>query len=166
MRFSEWKVKRDEFLALLDPIGSGHKSVIANYFLDKARDGETNPTLICRAIYLDNWHYRERHPERAKDKPHVVKLLEIMENPEHRQKCLDYAEYAIWWASLSPETAQEIRVHWKNESKPLARHYKEEWMKAQRPTDGQIQILRSLGCHEMPVNRLEASRWIDTRMDV
>lgn len=92
-------------------------------------------------------HAWNTEPEQQKS---LFRLMQ--ENP---QAALGYAEYYIWWESLSKFEKEQHRA-------PKREQFKDEWMEQQPPTQKQLDLIAAKGYQgEAPDNRWAASRIID-----
>ena len=136
-------MKRD-FLNHFEPRQRGH---IANIFLAPVRQGVIEPHRIVSAVRQDllaeivRWKRWGKHKGIQRNE-HLLSVIDT-----HFDSALDYAEWAIWWESLSVQEKQRVRA--------------EKWMAQQPATEKQTKYLRALGYHGEIESKLQASELID-----
>jgi hypothetical protein len=157
--------------AFLDLIPQPQRGPLTNDFLQPIRRLElSDPSAICREVckgYLrairqheaklnqpapwwagDDSYYADLETRRVR----LQHYYDVM--CEYKELALGFAEWAVWWETLSPKQKEQIR-------RPQSDQYRAEWMSKQPPTDKQLALLERYGYQGEVPDRQRASDLID-----
>ena len=142
-----WDDSNDERRRILEDCPVKLRGYFTNLFLSPVRRGLREPQQIVSSIVqelegkLNRWGPDENKRE----------YLAIIQS--YRIEALDFADWAVWYHSLSPEeiAARKQKLH---------DDFRREWMSSQPATDKQISYLRVLGYDGDVTSKQEASELI------
>ncbi len=129
------------------------RSAIANRFFKSVREGATTPEEVLRAVKADTiarMLFASR--EVWNDERRLLSLLEGKEVRLYIKEVLDRE-------SLPTEEKQRLKA-------VRSDQYRQEYLRAQKPTERQLRYLKYLGCPTIPSDRLEASELIEQSKEV
>lgn len=126
------------------------RSLVANQFCGAVRAGAKTSENVLEWVSFDCRKRLEDRYATPESREVQEKLLNMLDTDEAE----NYANYTLWWETLTPQQKETYR-------KPLILDYRAAAISRKPVTEPQLGLLRKLGCPTIPQNRLEASQLIE-----
>jgi len=144
----------DDRRRLLEFFAPRRRCHIANLFLSPVRRGIADAEQIVESVRAELRQdiVRSRRYHNFSTVQRKQEYLTLLES--HPQEAIDYAQWVIWYESLSYEekTAQKAE---------RGEFYRRQWMDTQPATEKQMSYLRALGWASEVKSKLQASELIE-----